>query len=78
MNVIQELRTFSDDAYELALKMSARADGITGEPAQDLKAEAVAMDRMARDMAAITDTIKDLAYRLGRGEIRVSTVQVSR
>jgi len=63
MKIKEEIRTFTNDAHELSLKMIVVADEIN---LGTISAEEgfQKLDRMARDLAAITDTIKDLAYRL--------------
>lgn len=73
MRVKEELRTFSNDAHELALKLILAVDDVSLEriPAAE---SAATIDRLARDMKRVTDCLKDLAYRLGRGDDRVSTI----
>lgn len=77
MKINEELRTFTDDATRLALKMTVVVDHINmglvsaGEGGQRL-------DQLAREMIGIQETIKDLAYRFSRGEDRVTTVEAVR
>lgn len=56
-----ELRTLTNEAHALSLRMITQVDAINLGTAQDGPA---ALDRMARDLNFIADQIKDAAYRL--------------
>lgn len=75
MKIKEELRTFSDEVYDLALEMMIVVDAVNLGTV-DAKQAAAQLDVLARDVAATADSIKTLAYRMGRGEDRVMTVTV--
>lgn len=76
MNVIEELRTFTNDAHQKALDAIQVVDSIKlGTTTHEDGAKA--LDYAARELIAVSETIKDLAYRLKRGETRVTRLQVA-
>jgi len=71
MYIPEELTTFTSQAEELATKMSMLADSINaGE--KDWVEGCKEMDGMAREQIMNMETLKDLCYRLSKGEARVS------
>lgn len=76
MNVIEELRTFTDTAHKAALDMIQIVDAIKLETTTHEKG-AKDLDLAARELIAIAETVKDLAYRLKRGETRVTKFEVA-
>lgn len=75
MKIKEELRTFSDEVYDLALEIMIVVDAVNLGTV-DAKQAAAQLDVLARDVAATADSIKALAYRMSRGEDRVMTVTV--
>lgn len=74
MNVREELRTFSNDAFDLSTQLVAVADKValrlvaSGEAAAEI-------DRIARDLIGVAEVLKELAARLKAGQERVATIQ---
>lgn len=75
MRIREEIKTFTDGANELSVKMQILSDDLEAgkKTPQEVATE---LDQMAREQILNMQTIKDLAYWLGRGEERVSTVRV--